>query len=340
MSDALPPSASVAYYDAAGMKKWSDGYSLLLGALKSETSSDLDAILGDKYPKWIRYRDSYAWPAPPAQVTQEEVFTNWANMALSPILASKAISVYEQGLNAPLARALKAFRDPANKQQFVGSDDSAYWLLRYSATIDNARAQITAGKSVDIEFDSATMDTTLRQTTVQGSASGFYDIFSGGIGGSFDQLSRTAAQSRMTIRGRIGKYATLATTPLGWVNSAEVSRAYNSKDDHGIWDPAATAGSWESFFSQPGGMLARRISQLLLISDYEITVTSHANYNSEDATKITAEANVGVWPFFSARGSASNQTRVTRNSDGSMSVTQTLPKGEIQVWGVTVQDVG
>jgi len=337
MSDAVPPSASVAYFDAGGMGKRSQAYAGLLGALLPETGTDLATVLRDKYANWITYRNQYWDKNPTSTMSQEELFAQWANRMLDPRQAQTAINTYKQAANAQLNQSLDALHAKDAQQQFVNSAGQTYLLYPYSATVDAANAAINQGSSVTIAFDSSTMDTSLKNTTAEGSATGFYDIFSGGASGEFSQLDKTAAESEWSIAGTINKYATLVTQAGGWYNSQEVKRAYNAEDDHTVWDPNANAGDWDSFFGQPDGSLARRVSQLVLVSDYEITVTSHASYSSEDVTDIETSAHFGIWPFFSASASATHKTDVTTNADGELVVTHTLPKGEIQIWGVTVE---
>jgi hypothetical protein len=338
MSDAVPPSASVAYFDAGGQEKRSQGYGMLLGALLPESGTDLRTVLGDQYANWLNYRNSWWSSNPTSTLTQEQLFAQWANRVLDPRLAQSAINTFKQAANAPLNAALDAYHASNAKQQFVDTAGNPYALYIYSATVDAAKAAIATGASATIAFDSSTMDTKLTHTTVEGSASGFYDIFSGGASGSFDQLDQMAASSDWSIAGTIGQYATLVSQPGSWFSSGEFSRAYNGEGDNTIWDPMANVGDWDSFFAQPNGSLARRVSQLVLVSDYDITVTSHATYSSEDATKIEAKAEFGIWPFFSSSVSSSHTTSVSRNADGGLVVNHRLAKGLIQIWGVNVQN--
>lgn len=336
IADAVPPSASVAHYDAAGMSRRSSTYQQLLGALLPETGSDLAVFLGDRYAGWVAYLADFWTKNPSSTLTQEQVFTQWANRTLDPRTAQQAVTTYKLAENSQLYQALDALHAPAGRQSFVDSSGRAYTLPVYSATSAAATAAINAGSSTTIAFDSETMNTTLAHTTAEGSASGFYEIFSAGAGTSFDQLDTTAATSRWTINGTINKFATLAVQPGSWFTSGELSRAYSAKNDFTVWDQNANAGTWDAFFAQPGGSLARRVSQLFLVSDYSITVTSHATYSQSDAQTISAKASFGIWPFFSASASASQTTQVTLNSDSTLSVTHTLAKGLIQIWGVSV----
>ena len=210
---------------------------------------------------------------------------------------------------------------------------------KYSGTVDNATQAVnTGGGPVTIDFDSNTMDSSLNHTTVEGSASGFYDFFSGGANGSFQQLNEKASSQRITITGTINKFGTLMTTPVGWFTSSEYSRAYSAKNDNSVWDPMANAGSWESFFAQPDGSLARRTGELFLVSGYDIKVTSYANYSQDDLQSIQTQASFGIWPFFSAHASATHTTQATLDSDSNLVLEHHLNPGLIQIWGVITED--
>lgn len=332
MADAVPPPTAVAYFDPAGLSRRSSAYDMLLHALTVEGGADLPTALGDLYSKWIAYRN-----ADTSDKTQLQLFQAWANRNLDPGKTAAAINVFKAQLTAPLNQAYDAFAAPANQQQFVNSAGNSYSLYTYSGTIDGATKAIQQSSGVTIDFDSNTMSTTLNSLTVQGAASGMYDIFSGKVSGGFDQLNTTAASSRITITGTIDGYGTLMTQPMGWFNSSEFGRAFGAKNDATVWDPASSAGNWNGFFGQPNGSLSRRITQLFLVSGYDITVRSYASYSQSDVTKINAEASFGIWPFFSASASTSKENAATLNDDGSLSVRHTLDKGLIQIWGATVE---
>ncbi len=339
MSDAVPPSAAVHYFDSSGLSKRSSAYGALLNALMPEQASTLPQVLGDMYSNWITFKASFYKDNPTSDKTQVEVFEIWANRTLDPSKAGQAITVYKQAANNKLNQALDDLHAKAAQQTFTAPDQTQFSLYRYTATNSGANNAIaTGGGPVSIDYNSSTANSTLKQTTAQGSASGFWDIFSGGAGASFDKLNTTAAASEFSVTGTIGKFATLATAPIAWFDSFEFERAFHGKGDAGIWNPVANLGDWNSFFSQPSGSLSRRVSQLILVSDYELTVTSHASYSSEDYQQITTQASFGIWPFFSAQASATNTSDYKHNENGTLSVTHRLGKGLIQIWGVNVQE--
>lgn len=337
MSDAEPPSSAV-FYDASGLSKRSANYGMLLQALLPETGQTLQQILGNQYANWIAYFADFLEKNPTTDQTRAQIFEKFANLRLDPGAASSAISAFNKAAHTPLNMAIDQLYDKANQQIFVDSAGNNYSLVKYSADTGNAVAALNTSSSVSIDFDSSSMDTKLTNNTASGGASGFFDIFSGGASASFDQLNQKAVSSDFTIKGTIGKNATIATDPIGWFNSAEYMRAYNANGDMTVWDPQANAGDWKSFFEQPKGSLGRRISQLVMVSDYDITVTSKATYSDSEYTKIQTQASFGIWPFFSGSAQTTHVTDVTHNADGSLSVNHKLAKGLTQIWGVSVQD--
>jgi hypothetical protein len=339
MADAVPPPTAIGYYDPSTMVSRAQNFGSLLAALLPETNPQaLRTALGNYYTEWINWK---AANKPTPGQTYLQYFQTWEMQSdIDPGTGARAEAAITATQNAPLNKAWAAYNSPTYQQQFSPAGQPQYTLYVYSGTTDNAQTAINNGGSIpNISFDSETMDTSLSSTFVEGAASGFYDIFSGGASGSFDQLNTKAAGSSLTITGRIGKYATLTTGPGGWYASNEVTRALAAPNDNTVWDPGASAGNWNTFFQQPNGGLARSVTSLLLVSDYSITVTSHASYSQEDYQQIKTHASFGIWPFFSASASATHTTDVTLNSDSSLSTTFTLPNGSIQIWGVDVVNV-
>ncbi|NSX53640.1 hypothetical protein [Parasulfitobacter algicola] len=332
MADAVPPKSVAAYYDPSGKNKRSSAYNQMLHAMLPSTSSGLKAALGDQYASWIAYRN-----ADTSDLSQMDLFKKWADRNLDPGKQAAALTAFKAALSDPLNMALDNFIDDMFYTSFVTSAGKSYKLPTYSCEIDRAKEAINTGASAEIDYNSTTASTKSNGTTVSGSASGFYEIFSGSIDGSFEKLNKLATSSAFSIKGQIGKFATIACNAADWYDGAMVSRGYNAKDDNSIWDPNSNVGDWSSFFESDGS-LARRVSQLVLVSDYELTVTSHATYSQEDFTQIKTGASFGVWPFFSAKTEATHTETFTHNEDGTLSVVYKLDKGLIQIWGATIQD--
>lgn len=333
MADGVPPYSAIGYYDASGKDKRSTSYNMLLHALLPSTAGGMRKALGPMYAKWTAYRQSNIGTTK----TQVQLFNEFADAYLDPTQKTAGESVYAAAASDPLNLALNAYVDTSFQTKFVNSAGDNFSLPTYTGDISTAQSMINNSSSVDINFDSNTMDTSSNGTTVEGAVSGFFDIFAGEAGADFTQLSTKAAASRFTVTGTIGQNATVPTTAGGWYVGSELGKAYNAKNDFTIWDADANQGDWDSFFGQENGILARRMSQLILVSDYTLTVTSEASYSQSDLTSIKTEAGFGIWPFFFGEVVTTHTQKSSIDANGHLSVTTTLDKGKIQIWGATIE---
>lgn len=338
MSDAIPPSSAAGYYAIDSSNRRSSGYGGLLTSLLPEGGQDLVDVLGDMYSPWIEYKAKAIKDA--TTLTQYQLFEKWSDLALDPRKKQEALSVFKKSENTPLNMALDAYADDKNKQKFTDSASKSYELYKYSSTIDDAKKAINTGASVsNFTFDSSTAESKLNHNFINGGASGFYSIFSGGAGASFESLNKKAASSQITMEGKVEKYATLPTGPIGWYESNEVNKGFNNKDNHNVWDPQAQQG-WNDFFAQPDGSLARYVDQMLLVSGYEVTVNIHASFTEEEFKQIKSKASFGIWPFFSASAETTSTSDYQLDKDGTLSYTIKSSPGDVKVWGVTYKAFG
>jgi hypothetical protein len=339
MADVVVPPASVTYFDAGSMRLRSSAYQMLLNALLMEGGETLAKVLGPLYAKWIAFNNERLNAKPMPTDSLEKALLQWSQTTGDPLVEMKIKTYFLAVANTRLQKALNAISAAGATQTFTRSDGTFYKLFVYTVTPEEAQQAITGSSPVSISFDSSTMDKKLTHTTVEGSASGFYEIFSGGASGEFDQLNTMAAFSEWKIEGKIGHNATLPVGPGEWYDSGEVDRAHAARNNYTVWNKDANAGNWETYFNETSGSLARAVSQLVLVSDYSITVTSHAKYTEEQYQKIVAGATFGVWPFFSASAKATNETDHEHGENGTLVTKHTLDPGLIQIWGVTVSEL-
>lgn len=185
------------------------------------------------------------------------------------------------------------------------------------------------GAAAQINYNASTAPIASTGTVVAGSSPGFGQIFRSCGGENLRHCEQLAMENVITVTGRIGAYGTLMLPPAPGEDPGQISRAYNAKQDASVWLSGESAASWERFFGR-GGPLARRVSQVLLVSDYDLTMTSKARFCTADVAQIEAAA-TGIWPFFGQCGSIRS---LSHNSDGTLSLRYLLPKGQIEIWGV------
>ena len=334
MADTVPSDSPTGYYNSSSNRR-SSAYNSLLFALAPMDSTELKDVLADQYVNWLQYRKSYYTdPKNDPSVPQLKVFEGWANGNLDPQMAQRAITIFKQADQSPINKAIDAYTDPANQEKFAHSDGSIYKLYRYTGTHEGAVDAIASGQSISqVDFDSAKESEKSEHTFSEGAIAGFYDIFEAEAGGEYEDLNKTASGARVTVTGHIGKTAQLITQPGAWYSSNMVGSAYDHPNDNTVWSPKAS-DDWDSFFSQPHGMLARYITSLLLVSDYELTVTIHANFSEEQYQKISTETEIGIWPFFGIENTTTHTRQFHHEEDGSLTYTLSLNKGLIGIWGV------
>ena len=334
MQDAVPALSSIGYYDSSSMKKRSGAYGMLINAalLAESNVQSFITAMGSYYNDWCNYKKATPPTAGQTPMAYFKQYELQSVMGPNP----QAEAAYNDLLNSPLGAAQANYTNLQYQEQFT-QGVTQFYLPIYSGTAAGAKLAIANGGSLkNILFDSSNSDTSSNSFFANGSASGFYSIFSGDASVDFSSLNTKAASSQFTITGYINSFATLSCGAGGWYTSAEVSRAFNAPNDFTVWNNLSSAGTWDSFFGQPNGSLARYVSQLILVSDYQLTVTSKATYSQEDYQQIKTHASFGIWPFFSASGGSTQTSDVNHNSDSTISVVHTLPKGLIQIWGANV----
>ncbi|SPJ24561.1 hypothetical protein [Palleronia abyssalis] len=333
MADSVPPYSAMAFFDASGSGTRYNAYGSFLNCLLPSTAAGMKKALGPMYAEWKIFAKTNATK----YATVEQMFDAFAMGNLDPTMAKAGRQVLAQAANDPLSNAFRDYANPNFQTTFVNDANQPFGLPSYTGTISNANKAIANGQSVDIDFSTNSMDTKSTSTIVSGGASGMYEIFFGGANGEYSASDEKASQSAFSIKGRIGSYATMPTQAAGWYNGSMVTHGYNAKDDFNVWDAESNSGDWYTFFNEKTGSLARRVSQIVLVTDLELTVTSEASYSQSEFEQIKTEAQFGVWPFFSAKASGTHTSSYQLNADGSLSYHYTLPKGKTAIWGVTVQ---
>jgi len=333
MADTVPTDSPTGYYQNSSNRR-STAYKDLLFSMAPQDTTELRKALGVQYVNWITYRKSYYANPKNKPFNQQKLFEMWANANLDLQQAQKSISVFGLTALSPLNKAIDAYNDKANQQSFFADDGEIDNLYSYTGTIEGAQNVLDMGLKISqVNFDTATATTRANHDFTEEAVGGFYDFFEGEAGANFEQLNAIASNSRITITGHINKTAQLLTQPAAWYDSGVVGKAYNHPVDNIVWMPKVR-DDWDSFFKQPNGTLARYISSLLLVSDYELTVTIHAKFSESQFTQVKTEATVGIWPFFGAEGVASHNKKFKHNEDNSLSYTISLNKGLIGIWGL------
>jgi hypothetical protein len=319
----IPPLSLTGQFAASGGNRFYDDYKAVLSQLSSQGDGSFQQDLGDNYGPWMAYVSTLN-PLPKLE-DLPDIFRTWATFHC-PSVAQKGASDLAAALIDPIYQAQVAIRNTAGFMNGVPN---------YSQTIADLRGAIPQAPSQTVTFDSSSASSDTSHTWAKGEASGMYDFFSADVGGSYDQLSEKAATSSVTVDATFSHVLTFSAGPGAWYVSSALGAAYATPDNT-MWKHGTP--SWTSTFGPTGNML-RFTSGLIVVDGIDATVTSDATYSSSDQLKITAQASVGVWPFFSFGASGGHSTATSFDSEGRMTVKVLNPPGNPCVLGVNVEPV-
>ncbi|HEY8548256.1 MAG TPA: hypothetical protein VIL36_24525 [Acidimicrobiales bacterium] len=319
----IPPLSLTSQFATSGGNRFYDDYVAVLSQLQSQGDGAFRRDLGDSYGAWMSYVAALQ-PRPSAKELPD-TFRSWA-LINAPDIANQGATDLAAALNDPIYRAQIAAGD---KTKFLEG------VPNFSATIADLRNAIPQSESRTVDFDSSKASSDVSHTWAKAQVSGLYEFFSGSAGGSYDQLSKKAATSGVTVKASFHNVLTFEADPGAWYVSAALAAAYHTKDNtlwrHGTPD-------WDSTFG-PGGNMLRFATSLVVADGINATISSTATYSESERQTIKANASVGIWPFFSFGGSGGHTTQTDFASDGSMTVTVSNPPGNPVVLGVNVEPV-
>lgn len=335
LADTVPTTNVFAYYTRSSNRR-SIAYNNLLFSITPQDGKLLCDVLGDRYMEWVKFRKFYYtvrgndWSVP-----QKKLFKVWSKFNLTKELAQQSNSIFKQALQSPLNKAINAFGDKANKQHLVNRSGKNYDLYRYSGTIKDAKNSLAnshCASRVNFNFD----------INLENSEQGFTDnetaslstIFGVDNIDSMAQLNAKAASSKITIQGDIGKTAALQTQPGAWYDSSIELMAFRNSENNSIWNQRYSGNNWDSFFAHPQGLLSRYITTLLLMCDFELTVTVNSKFSEREFFQIKTQSIQGVWPFTGFENDSGYTKNLVHTTEGFISYTISSKKDYFAIMGL------
>jgi hypothetical protein len=319
----IPPLSLTGHFATSGGNRFYDAYKAVLSQLSSQGDGSFQKDLGDNYKAWLDYVTKLN-PLPKLE-DLPETFRSWATITC-PSVAQTGASDLAAALIDPIYQAQVAIRNTAGFMNGVPN---------YSQTIADLRGAIPQASSETVTFDSSTASSDTSHTWAKGEVEGMYEFFSASAGGSYDQVSKKAATSAVTVDASFGHVLTFSAGPGPWYVSSALAAAHATKDNT-LWKHGTP--NWASTFADGGNML-RFTTGLIVVDGIDATITSEATYDSSDQQTIKAQASVGVWPFFSFGASGGHSTATSFDSSGRMTVKVVNPPGNPCVLGVNVEPV-
>lgn len=327
--NAVPPASINNYYNPSQVNNFASDYGLILSALVPSSNSSFQNCMGDYYSKWTSYfsdHDPKTWDAQGVS----DLFSSWA-MRNAPGQAGCVTGLTNIYIN-PINIAVNKFASA--KEQYA-----------WNKTVDAMKSALAGGASKSFSMNSQTASSDVEHTWANGRTSFFFDIFSFGGGGGYDQLTTKTSSAGLKIDAQFDKVTTFTAGPLAandpnnpvlsdysaWYESAALAKAYTTKDNT-VWDKQSST-TWDKAFGS-NGFLLRTTSSIVVADGITIKMTSNASYSSSERTEILAAAKVGIWPFFSASGGGGSTTDIKFNDDGSFTATTTIALGNPQILGI------
>lgn len=169
------------------------------------------------------------------------------------------------------------------------------------------------------------------KTWAKSSTSGFFGLWGGSSSSS--TVSEKFASSGVTLSASFGNVLQFPATPGDWYSSAALGMAFANpgKDPWVSGNPI----NWDTTFGSNGNM-QRFMTNLVVVQNMQVTVTSQATYSESEQSLITQSSGAGLWPFYSTGGSGGSSTDVGFNSQGNMTVNIRSYKGVAVAVGCVV----
>ncbi|MCL9805224.1 hypothetical protein NAT51_06815 [Flavobacterium amniphilum] len=200
----------------------------------------------------------------------------------------------------------------------------------YAPAFEDLRSQVENGSSAFVSFDSATADSNISSSWAKSTDSagvGFWGTSSESVSKT---LNEKASSSRITVDISFDKFAFLQVRAGGWFTQGFFTDQYKNPQK---WVDGQEA--WDKVFG-PSGSCQNVANQVLLVSGYTITTTSHASYSQSDYSEIVKSKDTNVWPFYTSSSNSIATESYKLNEDNSITTTITCKPGSLQIFGMGV----
>lgn len=223
------------------------------------------------------------------------------------------------------------------KVAYAGFMNAANWVGGtvgsnpvYAPTISAISQALLNGSSATVNYDSATANTSLSDAWTSSSSSGGVWFWGYDNDSTSETLNTAASSSDVTVTMTV-KYATVPLQQGPWYNAGYVSQMYKNPNST-FW---ANPSEWDTLFGSAGSF--QYVSaQALIVTDFDVTVTSKATYSADQYSYVTSNSNVNVWPFYTSSSSSSTKTNYTQNADGSITAYIKSNPGAVQIMGFNI----
>jgi len=334
--DSVPPQSVNNLYNPSQFNSFSANYGSIINNLNQPGSNQFQNDMGDYYPVWSAYLATQN-TLPTGGLMQ--LFQTWSQ------------------LHMPAGQAMQCYTDLANIYQGAVYSAIAMWLNAggsgetnkvYTITVEQVKTEVAEAPSGAVSMNSQTQSSDVSHTWAEGEVGGWYDMFAGEAGGSYDELSMDLITAGLNITAQFSHILTMPAAPLSqssqdpilsqykpWYDSAALNLAYQNNNNV-VWKN--NPPTWDNMFGANGSLL-RVCSALVIVDGVNITAVSEAGFNSTQQQQVKAQATAGFWPFFEASVSGGWSNDFNFSDEGQLTYTASSPVGNPLVLGVIVTPI-
>lgn len=243
-------------------------YAAIVNQLQFPENSFEKAIGKATYTKWNNYLKGL--PQPPPDNTLPTVWFQWA-MLNAPSVANIGRSDLSCQLLIKSAQAALAPYQGANAKQ-----------PGFSPTLSTLNATLQVSPSTQFTYSSSNSNPNVANSWVPGNDPSLFGIYTGSWCGFL--INQKFAQSSITVSVTIEHFALVSVTPGDWYNSGLLNLALTSP----------SAPPWSSATAT----LPHAIGAVLAVDGISLTLTSDADFTSEEQAIIKSQLGAGYWPLY------------------------------------------
>lgn len=245
-------------------------YAAIVNQLQFPENSFEKAIGKATYTKWINYLKGL--PQPPPDNTLPTVWFQWA-MLNAPAVANIGRSDLSCQLLIKSAQAALAPYQGANAK-----------LPGFAPSLSALKATLQTSPSTQFTWSSSDADPNVVNTWVPGNDPSLFGVYTGSWSGFL--INQKFAQSSITVSVTLEHFALVSVTPGDWYNSGLLNLALSS----------ASVPPWSSATFPPYA-----IGAVLAADGISLTLTSDADFTSEEQAIIKSQPGAGYWPLYGAQ---------------------------------------
>lgn len=336
MMDSIPPDSITQYWTPQGYKSFSSQYGLVLTRLHDPSTASFEAKMGEYLPEWMSYLEKATIPQ---GTTLPAFFRAWALTHMAPDLAQECYSLLTNALNGPVGEGAAAWAEAGGSRG----------VKAYNQSISTVEHTVSGAPSASVSLDSATESSDTSTTWAKGSTGGFFDIFFGEAGASYEKSTVVVSEAGVVVSVQFAHMTGIPVMPLAqgtivsgpntyqaWYVPAALSLAYGT-NNYDVWDTGSPG--WASFFGESGSF-PRAATQLLLVDGITVSVTSHQAIAEESRAELETSFEAGFFPFFGIEGHGGWTTDQRFNDAGQITATASCAEGDPQVLGVLQRPIG